>query len=96
MAPGTGLGFDYGLSAEVLGPLRRVALQALSERVAAAGEPFRLLLTPEELQGELVLAGFKQIEQWDSNRLNALYFAGRVDGLKLPDPGLGMLATAWV
>jgi methyltransferase (TIGR00027 family) len=96
MAPGTGLGFDYGLSAEVLGPLRRLALKALSERVASAGEPFRLLLTPEELQGELVLAGFKQIEQWNSSRLNALYFAGRSDGLKLPDPGLGMLATAWV
>jgi hypothetical protein len=28
--------------------------------------------------------------------LNAMYFSGRSDGLKLPTPGLGMLATAWV
>jgi len=96
MPPGSGLGFDYGLSAEVLGPLRRLALKALSERVASAGEPFKLLLTPDELERELEVAGFTYIEQWDSSRLNALYFAGRGDGLKLPDPGLGMLATAWV
>ena len=96
MPAGTGLGFDYGLSAEVLGPLRRLALKALSERVASAGEPFKLLFTPQELESELDHAGFVRIEQWDASRLNALYFAGRVDGLKLPDPGLGMLATAWV
>jgi methyltransferase (TIGR00027 family) len=96
MPAGTGLGFDYGLSAEVLGPLRRLALKALSERVASAGEPFKLLFTPQELESELDHAGFVRIEQWDASRLNTLYFAGRVDGLKLPDPGLGMLATAWV
>jgi len=96
LPPGTGLGFDYGLSAEALGPGRLQALQALSQRVASAGEPFKLLLTPEELDRELALAGFAHSEQWDAQRLNALYFAGRTDGLKLPDPGLGRLATAWV
>ena len=50
----------------------------------------------EEIERELREAGFAQIEQVDSKQLNALYFAGRADGLKLPDPGLGMLVTAWV
>ena len=93
---GSGVGFDYGLSPTVLGPLRRLALQALSDRVASAGEPFKLLFTPDELEQELRQAGFARIEQADSRQLNALYFNGRADGLKLPDPGLGMLATAWV
>jgi methyltransferase (TIGR00027 family) len=96
MPAGSGLGFDYGLSPEVLGPLRRLALQALSERVAAAGEPFTLLFTPDQLERELRLAGFAQIEQLGGAELNALYFHSRGDGLKLPDPGLGMLVTAWV
>jgi methyltransferase (TIGR00027 family) len=96
MPAGSGVGFDYGLSAEVLGPLHRLALQALADRVAAAGEPFKQLFTPNEMEQELRLAGFARIQQTDSKRLNALYFAGRADGLKLPEPGLGMLATAWV
>jgi hypothetical protein len=96
MPSGSGVGFDYGLSPKVLGPLHRLALQALSDRVAAAGEPFKLLFTPEDVDGELRAAGFKRVEQRNSTELNATYFAGRSDGLKLPEPGLGMLATAWV
>jgi len=96
MPPGSGVSFDYGLSPEVLGPLRRLALQALSERVASAGEPFKLLLAPDETERELRQAGFPRIQQLDSAGLNALYFKGRSDGLKLSEPGLGMLATAWV
>jgi methyltransferase (TIGR00027 family) len=96
MPAGSGVGFDYGLSAAVLGPLHRLALQALADRVAAAGEPFKLLLTPREVELELHQAGFGRLEQRDSKWLNAQYFQGRADGLKLPEPGLGMLAAAWV
>lgn len=90
------MGFDYGLSAAVLGPLHRLALQALADRVAAAGEPFKLLFTPEEVGRELRQAGFVRIEQQDSKQLNEQYFKDRADGLRLPEPGLGMVATAWV
>jgi methyltransferase (TIGR00027 family) len=93
---GTGVGFDYGLSPEVLGPSHRLALQALSDRVAAAGEPFQLLFTPPQVEGELRSAGFTCIEQSSATDLNARYFHARADGLKLPEPGLGMLVTAWV
>jgi methyltransferase (TIGR00027 family) len=93
---GSGVGFDYALSPEMLSPLRRLALKALSDRVAAAGEPFKLFFTPEDLERELRQGGFARIEQRDSEQLNELYFKGRADGLKLPVAGLAMLATAWV
>lgn len=96
LPPGTGLGFDYGLSPEVLGPLHRLALQALADRVASAGEPFKLLFTPDQVEQELRQAGFTHVEQWNSAYLNKRYFNDRADGLKLPEPGLGMLVTASV
>jgi methyltransferase (TIGR00027 family) len=93
---GTGVCFDYALSAEILSDERRRASEALAARVAAAGEPFRQFFTPEEMAGELFQAGFRRVEQCDSEQLNELYFRDRADGLQLPAEGLGMLATAWV
>jgi methyltransferase (TIGR00027 family) len=96
MPAGSGVGLDYALSPRVLGPLHRLALQALADRVAAAGEPFQLFFTPQELDEEFQSAGFSRIEQYDSRLLNALYFRDRSDGLKLPEPGLGRMALGWV
>jgi methyltransferase (TIGR00027 family) len=93
---GTGLGFDYAFSPETLSPPRRKVFDRLAERVAAAGEPFRLFFTPAQLESELLRAGFKRIEQADWARLNELYFQGRADGLNLSPAVLGNLATAWV
>jgi methyltransferase (TIGR00027 family) len=93
---GTAVCFDYAFSPETLSPKRRMVFDALSERVAAAGEPFRLFFKPQELEAELRRAGFQRIEQVNFERLNELYFRERADGLKLSDSGLGMLATAWV
>lgn len=88
--------FDYAVAPETLSPIGRIAFDRLSERVAAAGEPFRLFFTPEELEAELLLSGFKRVEQVDSGRLNELYFNDRADGLKLSPLGLGMVVTAGV
>jgi methyltransferase (TIGR00027 family) len=93
---GTGVTFDYGLSPKSLSLVRRMAFHALAKRVAAAGEPFRLLFTPDELEQDLRRAGFRGVQQRDADELNGLYFSGRSDGLRLPSPGLGMLVTAWV
>lgn len=93
---GSGVSFDYGLSPEILSPMRRSAFEWLAARVASAGEPFRLFFTPEGLETELRAAGFLLIEQMDSKQLNELYFKNRNDGLELAAEGLGMLATAWV
>jgi methyltransferase (TIGR00027 family) len=93
---GSGVCFDYALSPESMRPDRRRVFEALAARVAAVGEPFQLFFTPEELETELRQAGFHRIDLADSNRLNALYFDKRSDGLKLPAEGLGMIAVAWV
>ena len=73
-----------------------MVFDTLAKRVAAAGEPFQLFFTPEELERELREAGFTRIEQVDSAGLNELYFKDRADGLKLSPVRIGMLATAWV
>ena len=90
------MSFDYAVAPDTLSPIGRIAFDRLSERVAAAGEPFQLFFTPEGLEAELRRAGFQRIEQVDSSRLNDLYFNDRADGLKLSPLGLGMLVTAWV
>lgn len=93
---GTAVSFDYAFPPESLGPRRRAVFDHLAQRVAAAGEPFRLFFTPNQLEQELRAAGFHQIERTGSPRLNELYFAGRADGLRLSTAELGELATAWV
>jgi len=96
MPAGSAVSFDYAVDPETLSPIGRVAFDRLAERVAAAGEPFRLFFTPQTLEAELRHAGFQRIEQVGSTELNDLYFSNRADGLKLSPLGLGMLATAWV
>lgn len=93
---GSGVSFDYALSPEGMGPSRRAVFDALAARVAAAGEPFRLFFTSEQLEAELREAGFHRVEHVDSEHLNTMYFRERPDGLRLPPEGLGMMATAWV
>ncbi|HEY2471086.1 MAG TPA: SAM-dependent methyltransferase [Terracidiphilus sp.] len=92
----TAVTFDFAMSPELLGPRARAAFEMLASRVAAAGEPFRLFFTPETLEAELHSAGFSQVQMIGADELNRRYFSDRNEGLALPSPGLGMLATARV
>jgi O-methyltransferase involved in polyketide biosynthesis len=92
---GTGLAFDYGVPPETLTPERRAIFDRLAERVAAAGEPFQLFFTPQQMQEELRRAGFSRVEQVDHEGLNQLYFADRADGLKLSPVRIGMVVAVW-
>ena len=93
---GSGVSFDYAVAPESLSAVGRKAFDGLAGRVAAAGEPFQFFFTPEEMEAKLRGAGFKRMEQLDSDHLNERYFKDRADGLKLSAVKLGMLATAWV
>jgi len=93
---GSGVCFDYALSPDTLTPERRAVFDALAERVARAGEPFRTFFSTQGLEAELRQAGFHRVEQVDTDQLNHLYFRDRADGLKLSTESLGMIATAWV
>ncbi len=93
---GSAVSFDYALPPETLSPAGRTAFDALANRVAAAGEPFQLFFTPDELASELERARFQRIEQLDYEQINERYFKQRADGLKLSAVKLNMLVTAWV
>jgi methyltransferase (TIGR00027 family) len=93
---GSGVTFDYGFPPQSLSLKRRIVFEMLAKRVAAAGEPFRLFFSPDELERELRSVGVHRVEQMDVDGLNELYFQDRADKLKLSPVGLGMIATAWV
>ncbi len=95
MPVGSGVVFDFAIDPALLNAGQRQALAALSERVAAAGEPFQLFFDPGELQDELKSLGFHRTEFVQGKELNARYFQDRDDGLMVRG-GMGHLMGAWV
>jgi methyltransferase (TIGR00027 family) len=87
--------FDYGIARSSLNFFERTALDALSARVARAGEPFQLFFEPAELATALHGFGFRRLEDLASAEINARYFADRSDGLKVRG-NLGHLISARV
>jgi methyltransferase (TIGR00027 family) len=93
MPEGSGLVFDYGATRDSLSPREQEARDALSARVAAAGEPFKLFLDPKELSVRLEAMGFAEVEDLGAPQLNARYFRDRADGLKLIGTGGHLLSA---
>lgn len=91
---GSAVVFDYAVAPSSLSLLERMALAALSRRVARAGEPFRLFFAASELEHFLQERGFRRVEQLASNEINQLYFHGRSDGLKVAGSA-GRIVSAW-
>ena len=94
MPSGSGVAFDYAVERRLLSPTQQLALDAMSARVARAGEPFQLFFDPAALADDLVRLGLANIEDLDSGQINARYFAERSDGLAVS--GGGHLLSAWV
>ena len=59
----------------------RAAYQAMADRAAAAGEPWRTYFEPAALEADLRLAGFASVQDLDSAAITERLFAGRSDGL---------------
>jgi methyltransferase (TIGR00027 family) len=91
---GSGVVFDFAVDRSLLSPQQQLALDALAERVARAGEPFRLFFDPAALESDLARLGFDNIEDLASEEINSRYFAGRSDGLAVS--GGGHLLSAQV
>ncbi len=89
---GSGVVLDYSQPREALPLLERMAHDSLAARVQQAGEPFQLFFTPAEIATEL--AAFKTIEDLGRDEINALYFAGRNDELRIRGSA-GRLLCAW-
>ena len=92
---GSGVVFDYAVARSQLGFLEKAALDALSHRVARAGEPFQLFFEPAELAAALGALGFGHLEDLGADDINARYLANRQDGLKVRG-NLGRLMSARV
>jgi methyltransferase (TIGR00027 family) len=80
-AVGSGVVFDYGQPRSALPFFEQLAHDSLASRVQQAGEPFQLFFTPPEVAVEL--SAFRTIEDLGSTEINARYFAGRSDSLKI-------------
>jgi methyltransferase (TIGR00027 family) len=91
--PGSAVVFDYGQPRAVLPPHEQLAHDSLASRVQLAGESFQLFFTPAEIAAEL--AHFRNLEDIGSAEINARYFAGRGDGLKMMGSA-GRLVSAWL
>ncbi len=94
MPRASGVAFDYAVERRMLTPRQQIALDAMSERVARAGEPFQLFFDPAALARDLAREGFRDIEDLDGEAINARYFAGRADGLAVG--GGGHVLSAWL
>lgn len=75
--------FDYGPPPESLSGLLRAAYEMRAAKVAAIGEPWLSGFAPRNLIDSLSQLGFEQIEDLGPAELNARYFAGRTDGLRV-------------
>jgi len=63
-------------------------------RVAMIGEPWKTFFTPEDLLRLLRGLGFREVEDLGADEINARYFAGRPDRLRVG--GAGHIARAIV
>lgn len=79
---GSAVVFDYGVDPELLSPPLRAAFEILAERVARAGEPFRLFFNPGDLAAMLHELGFHDIEDLGGPEIDRRYFTGRADTLR--------------
>jgi methyltransferase (TIGR00027 family) len=91
--PDSGVVFDYSQPRSALPRLEQLAHDSLAARVKLAGEPFQLFFTPREIATEL--AAFYNLEDLGSPEINARYFDGRADNLRVLGSA-GRLLSAWL
>ena len=83
MPAGSGIVFDYLIPPEQLNPAARRAFEYLAQLVASAGEPFQSFFDPPSLKSSLLATGFRQVEDVGPEAMNARYFQGRTDNLRV-------------
>ena len=87
LAKGSEIVFDYAETPGKETKEQRAHFQAMAERVAASGEPFRSFFETGALQRDVEKLGFSFVENLNAATLNARYFQGRSDGLALRGRG---------
>lgn len=80
---GGGIVFDYSLAMSELTFLERTAYRMMARRVQRAGEPWISQFVPARLIADLQRLGYARVDDLTPDILNARYFSGRADGLKV-------------
>ncbi len=92
--PASAIVFDYGVPPTTVDARTQAAFQMLASRVEMAGEPFRTFFEPSALAANLARLGFGRVEDLGPGEINARYFSGRGDALRVG--GIGRLLHAVV
>ena len=79
----SGVVFDYMILPSLLTPAQRSGFDALSRRVASAGEPWQAFFDPVLLTTDLRAIGFGYVEDEGPEEINERYFKNRKDGLRV-------------
>ena len=80
---GVELVFDYGQPPATLPPLVRAAYERRAAKLAAIGEPWLSFFEPAKLADRLSALGYAVTEDLGPDEINARYFDGRDDGLRV-------------
>jgi methyltransferase (TIGR00027 family) len=70
----SGVVFDYAIPRERMSERERMVFEGLAERVARAGEPFRLFLDPGQLARDLRRLGFSAIDDLNGLTIRERWF----------------------
>ncbi len=81
--PDNAIAFDYAVPRHALSESEKMVFDAISERVAQTGEPFRGFFKRKELVDNLKNIGFRRVESPTTDQTNVLYFRNRLDGLRV-------------
>jgi methyltransferase (TIGR00027 family) len=92
MPPGSGVIFDYALSRSKMSLLSRLAVAIVNRRLKRIGEPWITFFVPDALEADLRSFGFHHVRDLGPDELNARYFSGRTDHLRVSPVGHVMIA----
>lgn len=89
---GTGIVFDFGLPANLLGERELRARELGMARLARIGEPWLTFFDPVELAAEMREIGYRETRVIGTQEANELYFKDRTDGFRVRGSGRMMVA----
>jgi methyltransferase (TIGR00027 family) len=93
MPSGSGVIFDYAVSKREMSLLSRLAVEVVNRRLKRIGEPWVTFLDPATLAARLASLGFHDIRDFGAEELNARFFTGRTDSLRISPVGRVMIAS---
>lgn len=96
LAPQTVFVMSFMLPIEMADPEVRPGIERAAAGAKANGTPFISFFTPEKMMSLAREAGFREAQHISAAALTQRYFAGRADGLRLPNNSEELLvATTW-